>query len=476
MKRSFLNRTLFFCTALLLLAVLVMAGTAAPKRYDGTKIRIITFDFAAASEAIKKEIATIKKKTGVEVIVETFPVPNLYEKMAMDASTKAGQWDLYMYDNAWGPQFIKAGWVINLDKYIKRDAKAVGLEDFMQANLRAFQDAKRRTFGLPWYADVQDVFYRKDWLANPDYQAKFKKMFGRDLTVPTNIEEFVEVAKFFTKKYNPDSPTEYGTVDGRMRDLCGFCAFLEILYSLGGDVIYGQPPESLNRLKYTAKQKHHSALSTPIGYEAARIYKWLSSPELGIMLPGSATYSWWEVTGPFQTSKVALTTMWSTVAPVVEDPATGNATGKIGYAPGLIYHGIFDKKVKGGFRSGRIGGWGIGISSMSKNKDAAWEVVKHLCGIENARHMLIDNKLEVPRNSTYNDPELQKQYPSFKATVISMATARPVPQYPFYEKIELIMTKYLSELAAKADADPVKYMDNATAEINELMKKQGMFK
>ena len=56
---------------------------------------------------------------------------------------------------------------------------------------------KARSYGLP--TDVST------WLFH--YNTKFLD----ETQVPETYDEYLELAKQFTKKYNPDSPTEYGT-------------------------------------------------------------------------------------------------------------------------------------------------------------------------------------------------------------------------------------------------------------------------
>ena len=156
----------------------------------GKTIRIITFDAPSASVAMEKMAPTIKAETGIDLVVETLPVPNMYEKEALAASGKTGEWDIFCYDNAWGAEFSVPGWLVNLDPYLARDPNAIKIDDFISTFRDAFKHPLTGAqYGIPWYADCQVIFYRKDFFNNPEYKAQFKAMFGRELTPPkTNLE------------------------------------------------------------------------------------------------------------------------------------------------------------------------------------------------------------------------------------------------------------------------------------------------
>ena len=478
MKQLVLGKSSVFAYAVVVLCVVFCfsANVQAAQDFKGTTIRIITFDAPSASGAMLKMKPIIKEKTGINLEVETLPVPNMYEKEVLAATGKTGQWDIYCYDNAWGAEFSVPGWLVDLEPYLKKDPDAIKIDDFISTFRDAFRHPQTgNQYGVPWYADCQLVFYRTDLFNDPQNKKKFQEMFGRELSVPTTNIEFIEVAKFFTKKYNPDSPTEYGTSDCRDRGLCGFCAFLEALYSLKGDVLLGQPPAKLAQIPFDDSVVNMPALDSAEAVEAIKEFQYLSSPDLGIMPPGTTTYSFFETLADFEQGKVALGTYWSIMAPRFEDPSVSKIVGKVGTAPGLIYLPVFDDSISGGARSSRVGGWGLGISADCENKDAAWEVLKLLTGYNVAKQM-VDFGLEPPRHSIYGDSELQKTHPWYKDTLVSMETARPVPLYPFYKKIELTIMRRLSAVAGDAKLDPKGQILEANKELTKVVKKKGLVK
>ena len=80
---------------------------------------------------------------------------------------------------------------------------------------------------------MQILIYRKDLFDDPILKRMFYEKFGGELNVPTNFDEFNNVSKFFTEKYNPDSPVEYGT-SSSLTTTSGICTDFEMRYRAFG--------------------------------------------------------------------------------------------------------------------------------------------------------------------------------------------------------------------------------------------------
>jgi len=441
---------------------------AAWEKFPGVTIRTFTEEHDISAGALRRVAKHLERETGIKLIVEGVAEDIIYEKSAMVGTARTGDYDLLIMDNAWGPAFSTSGWVIPLDEYIAEDPGVIALDDFIPSFLDAFRSPfDEKLYAIPFYADAQMLLYRKDLFNDPDLRAQFLAKYGRPLLPPKNIYEYVETAKFFTKKYNPNSPTKYGSIEPRARGgIVSLCAFLEILYSLGGDVIYGQNAHALPVPRGMAGK---SALEHPIAIEAAKQYQWLSSPELGIYPLEVQSYTSFDVVREFQTGTVPFMTAWSIIAGAFENPDISKVVGKVGWAPGIIFHGVFDRSIIGG-RSSRVGGWGFGISRDSKNKEAAWETLKFIFSKENVKLLKGqpgESGSEPPRFSLYTDPEMIQRFPWFPTTLRVLLESRPVPMYPeFYKTLDIVQRK-LSELSA-GQITPEKAMEDASKELNRL--------
>jgi len=421
------------------------------EKFPGVTIRTIAEANEMVGGALKRMAPYLEKATGIKLVVEMPPEDQIYDKIVMNASTHTGNYDLSIANVAWGVEFSQSGWLVPLDEYVAADPEGIGINDFIPAFLNCFRSPMDgKLYLIPLFADAQVVFYRKDWF----------KQFG--MLPPKNNYEFVETAKFFTKSYNPDSPVEYATAEARSRGHGTHNMFIEILFPLGGDVIYGQHAHALPVPPGMAGK---SALEHPIAIEAAKQFQWLSSRELGIMSPAVLNYGSFDLVRDFQYGLVALGDFWSICASNFQNPEISKVVGKVGYAPGLVWHGIFDKSIIGG-RGSRVGGWGFGISVDSKHKEAAWETLKFLYGRENSK-LLLECGTEAAKYSIYYDWELIQKYPWFPVTAKCLELARPAPLYPGEFRVEDILGRQLSLLAAM-EITPEEAMKKASEEINAL--------
>ena len=83
-------------------------------------------------------------------------------------------------------------------------------KDFLTGMYDTYSRYNGMQVAFPFKPDSMVFFYRKDLFEDENLKSKFKEKYGRELTVPATPEEMLEVAEFFTKSENPDSPVDYG--------------------------------------------------------------------------------------------------------------------------------------------------------------------------------------------------------------------------------------------------------------------------
>ena len=66
-------------------------------------------------------------------------------------------------------------------------------------------------WALPAMGDAVGWTYRKDWFAQPELQAEFKKKYGRDLAPPKTWDELKQIAEFFQGR-EIDGKKVYGSL------------------------------------------------------------------------------------------------------------------------------------------------------------------------------------------------------------------------------------------------------------------------
>ena len=89
---------------------------------------------------------------------------------------------------------------------------------------------------LPFDPSVQVFFYRSDLFSDAVLRRLYYEKFHEPLNVPETIEAYLKTAEFFTRSFNPDSPTEYGTTITCGSPILAFCDFMPYFMALGGEI------------------------------------------------------------------------------------------------------------------------------------------------------------------------------------------------------------------------------------------------
>ena len=87
------------------------------------------------------------------------------------------------------------------------------VDDFLTGLFNTYARYNDKTVALPYKPDVILNFYRTDLFEDASLKSKFKDMYGYELTAPSSemtLDQYLDICKFFTKKFNPDSPVTYG--------------------------------------------------------------------------------------------------------------------------------------------------------------------------------------------------------------------------------------------------------------------------
>src|SRR5690606_38096635 len=113
--------------------------------------------------------------------------------------------------------FQAAGVIEPLDAYMANSA--ITDPGFNRDDYLVWHQIGGQTYAIPFEASIHYMFYRKDLIPNP----------------PQTWDEYIEVAKQFTRSQNPQSPTLYGT---SMTGLIGVeptKVFASLAFTYGGD-------------------------------------------------------------------------------------------------------------------------------------------------------------------------------------------------------------------------------------------------
>ena len=358
------------------LAVSAAIGERKPaaRRYgDAEELRVLMFD-SMSRRAISDLLPHFEDRHGTKVHIEAMSAERLHGVLSDPA--KRAAYDIIEIDQPWMSELASAGALMRLDARLKQHPELMrGLvPGVMDANCR-YGDGY---FALPSRFDVEMLFYRKDLFDDPNQRLAYRDLTGGELRPPETWREFNTVARFFTRAFNPSSPTTYGT-------------------SLGTNPPHGTMVEFLTRLWGTGARVLDDAGRVMLdSREAADVLEnYVESTELAV--PGWQDKQRSGQVDDFATGDVAMVAIFCAPAAPLTDRSVSRVVGKIGYAP-----------VPGGVPV--LGGWSMGISADCTRPDLAFDWMSWAAGMEMAIPLTIMGG-STPALALYNSLELRSVYP-----------------------------------------------------------------
>lgn len=242
-------------------------------------------------EFMEKALPEFEEKEGIDVVIHYFAELERRSKSRMDASTKAGQYQVYYIDEANVAEFGVNGWALPIKEYYPAEGDFEGLSAPL-VNVLSYDGV---AYGAPISFEGDVMFYRKDLLE------------ADGIAVPTTLDENLEVIKHF---HNP--PELYGTGTRGLRGSgMNVWRFSPYLHMFGG--------------KYL-DEEGNPAFNSPEAVKAVEYYIEL------IKHSPSPTMSWSDVMDTFAAGKIAIVTFANLKMDYLMDPEKSKIIGKMGYA------------------------------------------------------------------------------------------------------------------------------------------------
>lgn len=152
-------------------------------------------------------LAAFKLKTGIKVNCVFVEQNDLLESIIRDVESPRAACDVYMFDIPWMNTLGELNILHNLDSFYQKHPQYLNLLN--PTNLQNCR-YKEQYFGVPFISGAQLMFYRSDLINDIAISKEYRKRYDATLRAPLSWPEFIKAGKFFTQKFNPNSPTEFG--------------------------------------------------------------------------------------------------------------------------------------------------------------------------------------------------------------------------------------------------------------------------
>jgi len=183
--------------------------------------------------------------TGIKVRHDIIQEGDVVEKLQTSMQSGKSIYDGWISDSDLIGTHYRYGAIEPLSDYMAGPGKeftnpGLDLKDFIGTSFTTAPDGK--LYQLPDQQFANLYWFRADWFARKDLQAKFKAKYGYELGVPVNWSAYEDIAEFFTNDVKQiDGKKVYGHMDYGKKDPSLGWRFTDAWLSMAGAADKGIP-------------------------------------------------------------------------------------------------------------------------------------------------------------------------------------------------------------------------------------------
>jgi len=222
-------------------------------KIDATTISLFTLD-NPSTNALRKLLPMFEAISGVKVELVCVSYGELHARL--ESLTKDSPYDIIRIDMADFQQlgsrlFAPLSHILPLDSLH---------EQLRNGNYERYTLADGIPYALPFDPSVMLFLYRQDLFSNALLQRAYYEEHREKLEIPTSIEQYMRIAKFFTRSANEKSPTEFGSTTTCGSDATFASDFLPFYLGSGGQIANGANIHPLNSPEIVTAMKQYKEL------------------------------------------------------------------------------------------------------------------------------------------------------------------------------------------------------------------------
>lgn len=357
------------------------------KRSPEKALRILAADLSTP-RAVRLLTESFSQSSDIPVEIDLVPHEQVLKNILEDSQKARQRYDAYMCDVAWLPYIAQNGLTADITEYVS--GKDYPRDTIFAHNLQNCCYGGRY-YGVPFTSGSQLMLYRRDLFESHAIAREYQKKYALSLRPPKTWEEFLHTAEFFTRSFQPDSPTEYGTsVAGNLNEELA-PEILIRLWAYGG-ALY----DSYNRASL------HTAECEQAFQNLLQTVRCMEGSPLNTSIDKTVS--------DFCLGKTAMLITYSEYAASISKSMYQNIIGQVGYSllPG-----------KTAIRSG----WFLGVSPYTSRQEDVCQFITWLCQKQTSYYITIMGG-QSPSMAPYRSPELLKLYPWLELTESGFPFAR----------------------------------------------------
>ncbi|WP_220471212.1 ABC transporter substrate-binding protein [Cohnella cholangitidis] len=397
---------------------------------SGKKELNILMESVPDTDFVKRVVDKFTAESGIKVNIEAVNYASMHEKLVPQLLNATSSYDIIVVDNYWVGEFTDAGWLEPLDSFITRDKFDTSVYSKSMWDMVGQVDGT--TYMLPFYNYAMSLVYRTDVFNDTDLKAKYQAEFGRELKLPDNLEEYVNISKFITKE---KGDSMYGAVMMGLRPDPISVEWLNYLFSSGGEFFNADGSARINDA--------NAAKSLDLYIDNMKN----AAPK------GAAGFGFDEAFNVFAQGNAASFITYNWMLNKLQDENESKVAGKVDVA-----------EVPGGVSLN--GGWGWAIPKNAEDKEASWKFLNWVESFDIAKERALAGGSPT-RNDVFADSDVLGQYPHYVKVQKIINDSHMIPIIPQAPQLIEILGRELSE-AVSGGKSSQKALDTVAKEISEL--------
>jgi len=392
--------------------------------------------------------AMYEEETGIKVNVIQEPWGSFGDLFFTEMASQGDTWDMVVGDSQWLGQGATQGHYVEMTDFLTE----TGLKDtVVPATLTYYGEYPTGSgtyWAYPTEGDADGFGYRMDLFEDPDEMAAFEAEYGYALDIPKTYDEFMDIAKFFTR---PDDGL-YGVAIYTQKEYDAMTMGIEnTLFSFGADWKDGD-----NNVE--------GVINSPEAVAAVEYYKELYDC---CQAPGLSNAFFTEVNDAMIGGQAAMGMNYFAFLPALVNEGTNpDYYDKMGF--------FANPAGPGGERGAALGGQGTSIVSYisPERQQASFDFLEWF-GSDEVQAKWAEAGGYTTNAAVFASEEFLNATPYNRAFAETMTIVKDFWNIPVYGQLLEITQRYLSGYIVGGEGTAQETMDAIAAEHEEILKEGG---
>jgi multiple sugar transport system substrate-binding protein len=322
-----------------------------------------------------------EEMTGASYDIVEIPFAEMREKIFTDFQTGAHKYDVILNCSNFYGDYIANDFVQPLDKFMSDPKFPKWEPESVSPAVRNLLQWGGQYYGTQNDHDAQVLYYRKDIINDPKWQAEYKTEMGEDMPVAMDTwEDVLKIAQFFNgKDWNGDGDPDDGVTLHLKVGGQGFFHFMALSAPYVTTPAAGDDPKKVtkyNNIYYFDPDTMEPLINSPGHVKACETLIDLSKAGPSAMWGWSLGEAW----ADFLSGNAIMTFSWGDVGSLAQDPTQSVIQGKLGArgipgtkSPYDLEKGEFMNLEKPNMVGNQVGcSWHPVLSKYAKNPELAY--------------------------------------------------------------------------------------------------------